>query len=698
MSAAPRWDVGIDVGGTFTDLVALAGDGRRLSTKAASTADPSEGVLDVLQRAAAQLQLPLSAFLAQVGTLVHGTTVATNALLEYRGAKVGLITTEGFRDELEFRRSYKESTFDPRLPPPPPICPRRYRIGVPERLSHQGEVLVPLDEAAVRAALRMFRAEGVEAVAVCFLFSFVDDRHERRVAELIAQELPHAHVSLSCEVLPEIREFERVSTTVVNAYTGPLIAGYLQRLRERLAAAGFGGELLVMQSHGGVLGPQQSARLAVGTLLSGPAGGVTAAAWTGARAGYPNLLSVDMGGTSYDIALIEQLTPGTTTESWIGRYRIARPMLDIHTIGAGGGSLAWIDDGGALRVGPRSAGSLPGPACYGRGGEQPTVTDANLLLGYLNPDYFLGGEMRLDRAAAAEAVHRHIAGPLQMTVEEAALAIIEIVNHNLADASHFVTTQRGHDPQEFALLAVGGAGALHAGRQAQLLGIGTVIVPASGPVFCALGDTLANLQVSVSRSFHATLPGLDLAALNQAFDALEARARSLLGGAAGAAASEVRRRLDLRYQGEVHETQVALATRTRRITGLNLEAALRDFHALHERLYAHRDPAQPVELLTLRLDLIGLRQPPEQTPGRFGEEDPVSALKGQRRLLFASGAASVPVYAGDRLQPGHFIAGPAVIEQWGTTIVVYPRQEALIDAWGNCIIELAADAAGMVAA
>jgi len=683
-----EWKVGIDVGGTFTDLVAIGGDGEIRAAKVPSTLDQSDGVIDALTRLAGDLGQNLPTFLADLPVIVHGTTVATNALLEYDGAKVGLITTKGFRDEIEFRRSYKESVFDPRLKPPHAIVPRRLRLGVSERIDFRGNVVTPLDEAEVRAALVDLKAQGVTSVAVCFLFSFVNSVHERRVAEMIGEALPDAFLSLSSEVLPEIREFERVSTTVVNAFVGPRVHAYLSNLESRLKRHGFRGELFVIQSNGGVLTADEAGRYAVNTLLSGPAGGVTAGSFLGSVSGYDNLITVDMGGTSYDIALIENLRPAVTTESWIGRYRIALPMLDIHTIGAGGGSIAWIDAGGALQVGPVSAGSHPGPACYGRGGARPTVTDANVVLGMLNPNFFLGGEMALDRAKAEDAIRRDVAEPLGLSVIEAAGAIIDIVNNNMANATRLVTTKRGHDPAAFALVAAGGAGGIHAGKQAEELGVRTVVVPALAPVFCALGDNVADLKISESRTSIARLEGIDFDVLNDRFLQMEARARERLSGQQVAKTFEIRRSLDMHYVGEVHEVTVPIRSRTRRITKLNLDATLNDFHSLHERLFAHKDVGQPVEILTLRLELIGQRERPQVTPSEFGDEDASFAVKGWRPVHFAPDPTVVPVYDGAKLQPGNFIVGPAIIEQWGTTIAVYPGHECLIDAYNNVIIEI----------
>ena len=682
------WVLGIDVGGTFTDIVALGDAGEIEAAKVPSTADQSDGVMSAIAKVAGRRGCGLTDFLTATRLVVHGTTVATNALLEYTGARVGLITTAGFRDEIEFRRSYKESVFDPRLKPPHAIVPRRRRKGVPERLDYRGEVLTPLDETACRAALRELRDEAVEAVAVCLLFSFVNPAHESRIGALIDEELPDVFVSLSSQVLPEIREFERVSTTVVNAYVGPPIQRYLDHLAGRLRDGGFSGELFVMQSNGAVQQANEAGRFAVNALLSGPAGGVTAGAYIGERANHPNLITVDMGGTSYDVAMIRNLEPGVTTETWIGRYRVALPMLDIHTVGAGGGSIARIDEGGALLVGPESAGSTPGPACYGRGGTRPTVTDADVLLGFVDPDSFLGGEMRLDKARAEAAIMRDISAPLGMDPFGAALAIFDIVNASMANAIHFVTTKRGHDPRDFALLAAGGAGAIHAGRQAEDLGIETVVVPMLGPVLCALGDDMAHLKVDEARTHYAPLDRLELDGINSMFQEMEAAARRRLAGQSVTRRFETRRSMDMRYAGEVHEVTVPVRSRTHRITALNVEATLSDFHSLHERLYAHMDRAQPVELLTLRLELVGLRDRPRIPEEKFEGEDAGHAVKGERSVYFTARPTTVPVYDGPSLRPGNFMAGPAIIEQWGTTIVVYPGHEALIDAFRNCVIEV----------
>ncbi|MFZ4453196.1 hydantoinase/oxoprolinase family protein [Salibacterium aidingense] len=685
---AGPWVIGVDVGGTFTDVVAVDPRGNMVTTKTPSTPDQSDGVVDGIEKVAEKAGGTLSGMLSACPLIVHGTTVATNTLLEYQGAKTGLLTTEGFRDEIEFRRAYKESVFSARLQSPYQIVPRRFRIGIPERLDQEGNVLTELDENAVRQALREFQKEGIEAVAVSFLFSFVNSEHEQRVYELVQEEAPEMFVSLSHEVLPQIREFERVSTTVVNAYTGPGMQSYLNHLETRLRGHQFEGELFVMQSNGGVQNVVQSGKFAAGGLLSGPAGGVTAASFIGARSGHPNLITVDMGGTSYDVSVIENLEPTVTTESWISRYRVALPMMDIHTVGSGGGSIAWIDNGGALQVGPKSAGAVPGPACYGQGGTEPTVTDVNVFLGYINPGHFLGGEMKLDADLAEKAIRTNIADPLGLSTVEAALAISEIVNNDMSNAVRFVTTQRGFDPRSFSLLAMGGAGAIHAGRQAEDLGINTVVIPLHAPVFSALGDVAANLKVTELKTRFERLQDIDLEGMNADFEKMEKTAREKLGGGNVVRQFEAHRYVAMRYAGEVHEVTVPVRSRTKRITALNMEATLSDFHALHERLYAHKDLSQDVEILNLSLDLIGVRDRLPMEEEAFAAEDPAPAKIGERNMYFSEEPAIVPFYDGSRLQPGNLIEGPGVIEQWGTTIVVYPNQEALIDAYRNCVIEV----------
>ncbi|MDB5059846.1 MAG: hyuA2 [Chloroflexi bacterium] len=687
--------VGIDVGGTFTDLVCASDQAElRFAKTLTVPGQQATGVLNGLRKLAAQEELPLRTFLERCRLIVHGTTITTNAFLEQKGARTALLTTGGFRDELEFRRGYKESVFDIRLEPPFQIVPRKRRIGIVERIAATGEVLTPLDESSVTDALAQLAKADIDAVAICLLFSFTNPAHELRIKEMVQQALPGVFVTTSYDVLPQIREYERVSTTAINAYVSPPLASYLDALAREITAEGFTGNLLIMQSNGGVLPPEPSAALGVQGLLSGPAGGIIGALRVAESAGLPHVITADMGGTSYDVGIVRDLRPRITTESWINRHRVAIPMLDIHTIGAGGGSIAWVDDGGALRVGPASAGALPGPACYGRGGERPTVTDADLLLGYLNPEYFLGGELQLDRDAAVRAIETHVARPLNISLTEAAEAIFTVANNAMSNAIRFVLSRSGELPQDFALLAMGGGGGIHAGMQAEDLGIHTIVVPAAAPYLCALGDLGADLKISQVRTFLAAVGAIDLDELNRLLQEMDTQARDRLGLAL--AGVEVRSEiyLDMRYAGEVHEVTVPLLTRTRRVTALNVQAAVSRFHELHQQRFAHHNTSQPVEVLAVRLDVIGETVKPRLARHPLGPEEPDAALIGTRSVYFRrlGGFVETPVYRGSLLAPGFLIVGPAIVEYIGTTVVVNPGHEALIDQYENCVIEVQREA------
>ncbi len=678
--------LGVDVGGTFTDFVATNGDGTFKGKVSSRPDDEATAVLEAVAAVSEHYEESVPGLLGATETFVLGTTVVTNAMLEYTGVSTGLLTTSGFRDVIDLRRGYKESLFDLHLPAPHPLAPRRHRRGIPERIDFAGNVLTPLDEDAVRAAARELREAGVEAIAVCFLFAFVNSEHERRARELILEEHPDCFVTLSCDVLPQIREFERVSTTIVNAYTSPKLKAYLRRLEERLREEGFRGQLLVMQSNGGVMDVGFSAERGVDAVLSGPAGGVVAALWTGARSGYRNIITADMGGTSYDVCLIHDGRPEVGVDHWLGRYRIAVPLLDIHTIGAGGGSIAWVDSGGALRVGPESAGAFPGPACYGRGGERPTVTDANLVLGYMDPERFLGSAMRLDLAAAREAIEANVARPLAMSATDAAIGIFRIANNSLSNALRYVSVSRGRDPRDYALMAFGGAGAIHAGVQAADLGMSTVLVPRNASVLSALGGMVSDFKVSKIQSFVRSSTDVDLDELNQVFEGMIAEAEALLGAPDGA---RLERFLDLRYHGQVQEVIVPLQSRTRRVTPVNLARALRDFHDLHEQLYAFKRPEHPAQVVSLRVELTALREEMAVAPRPFGPESPHHAAVGTRDVFFdGQGFVSTPIFEGALLEPGNVVSGPAVIHEPDTTIVVYPGQEAMLDQYETYVIEV----------
>jgi N-methylhydantoinase A len=685
------FQIGIDVGGTFTDFVIGNASGELYKTKSPSTPhDESIGILDGLSEAARAHKLGLPELLSRTEVIVLGTTAATNTMLEYSGANTGLITTGGFRDIIELRRSYREHLFDIRLPAPFPIVPRHKRLGVTERIDYRGRIEIPLDENECRRAVARLRELGVESIAVCLLFSFINPVHEQRVREIVNEDYPGVPVTLSCEILPQVREFERLSTTIVNAYTRPKIERYLRSLRTRLQDEGFAGELFIMHSNGGMVHVDYAAEHSVEVLLSGPAGGVVAGAQLSALSGYRDVITVDLGGTSYDVCLVKDSEPDSGTEAWVSRYRVATPMVDVHTVGAGGGSIAWIDDGGALRVGPQSAGASPGPVCYGRGGTEPTVTDADLVLGYISPEYFLGGRMKLDLEAARRAIEARIAMPLGLDPIEAASGIFRIVNNSMSNAIRHVTVARGRDPRDFALCVFGGAGPIHAGEQAPDLGIKTILVPKAASVLSALGNQLASFKITKVRSFIRPTDGIELEDLNQVFADMLERAEADLGRQEKVRETITQRYIDIRYRGQTHEVTVPIRSRTRRVTELNLNTALNEFHDRHEQLYSFKRPDQPSEVLNLRLDLIGVRDTVSLRSEPFGSEDPSPAIRGHRDVFFLSrgGFETVPVYDGRKIVAGHLVPGPAIIEEPDTTIVVYPGQEAMADHYSTYVIEV----------
>ena len=683
--------IGIDVGGTFTDFVAVNTDQQMYSGKTPTiTADEAASVFAGLEQIAAHFGISLQTLLAETDPIVLGTTVVTNTMLEFAGANIGLITTKGFRDIIELRRGYKESLFDIRLPPPHPIVERGKRLGVTERIDASGQIVTPLDEQEVYTALERLRGSGVEAIAVCLLFSFVNPIHERRVRDIIHEVAPDLFVTLSSDVLPQVREFERVSTTVVNAYTSPKLRAYLEQLSARLEAQGFRGGLFLMQSNGGMMDLGFAREHGVEAVLSGPSGGVVAATFLGGQSGYKNIITADMGGTSYDVCLIKDSAPEVGVDNWISRYRVAIPLIDIHTIGAGGGSIAWLDDAGALRVGPRSAGAQPGPACYGRGGTEPTVTDADLVLGYLDSGSFLGGQMELDRQAAHQAIQRHIAEPMSISLEEAASGIFDIANNSMINAIRYVSVARGRDPRDFALLAFGGAGPVHAGTQVRDLGIRTILVPKNASVLSALGNLIANFKVSKVQSFIAKSDQVDLEELNSVLTRLHQEAEALLGDRSRIREMLVRRFLDIRYEGQVQEVIVPIQARTRRLSAVSLSQTLEEFHELHEQIYKFQRPEQAVEIVSVRLDMIGVRAPLHFESHPFEDEDASRARTGSRPVYFEPhGFVETDIYAGERVRPGNLITGPAIIEETNTNVVIYPNQEAMLDQFLTYVIQVA---------
>jgi N-methylhydantoinase A len=670
--------IGIDVGGTFTDVVCVAADGATTLVKAASTpVDQSEGVLAGLALLAQRLGFTLADLLARTERIVHGTTVATNALLERKGAKVAMLTTEGHRDVIEMREGLKPERYNLRLPAAPALIPRRLRLPVRERIRADGRVEIPLDRASLDAAIARLQAEAVEAVAICFLHSWRDDVHERAAAEAVRAALPHAFVTMSAEVLPQIKEFERFSTAAVNAYVGPVVSRYLARLRGRLKDAGYGGPVFVILSHGGVAPVEEAARLAAGTALSGPAGGVAAAVALAGRGLGQDIITYDVGGTSTDIALVQGGEAALGRGRSVGGERIALESLDIVTLGAGGGSIAHIGAGGTLQVGPRSAGAVPGPVAYGQGGTEPTVTDANLVLGYLDPDNFLGGARRLDRDGALAAFAR-LGAALGLDAMAAAEGVHRLANIRMADGIRVATVRRGVDPRDFTLLAFGGAAGLHASAVARELGMRRIAVPLFAAGLSAWGMLHTDLRYEMARSEIGSGGVPEDATLRAIWSGLEAEGRARVAGWFGAEV-ETRRAADMRYGEQVFEIAVPLDAVPWDAPGLR-ERLIEAFHARHESLFTYALRGEEVVLVNARLAVIG-RLPPMPATAATAAGAPAPPF-ATRRARLGGGTADLPVYDFAALAAGQQVAGPAIIESDTTTILLLPGDVATMDGRG----------------
>jgi N-methylhydantoinase A len=686
-----RFKIGIDVGGTFTDFFVREGARAPVIHKVLSTpADPSVGVLTGLQELAGALDDPLApaAFLGSIEVIVHGTTVTTNATLTRRGAKTGLITTAGLRDALEMRRGVREERYNNRYTNVAPVVSRYLRVGVEERLDRRGRPLKPLAVDDVRAAIALFKAEDVKAVAICFMNAFANPAHEAEAAGLVRRELPDAFLTTSTELLPAIRFYDRVSTTALNAYVGPILDTYLAQLQRRLGEAGFAGALLIMQSNGGVMTPEVARRAPALTLLSGPAGGPIAGLAAARPHGRDSCIVIDMGGTSFEAALVEK-TPVAIKDGEIDRLRCALPMLGIHTIGAGGGSIGWIDQGGLLRMGPHSAGARPGPACYGLGGEEPTTTDANLVLGYLSAGFFSGGRIRLDPETARAAIAKRIAAPLGMTVEAAAAGMYRVACTNMAQGVRAVTIERGSDPREFPLVVAGGAGPLHSCVICNDLDIALQIVPPESSVLCASGMLMGDLRHDFVRTFVDRFPDPDWIRLNALIDAMIAAGDRTL---AGENISTERRQhavtLDCRYLKQYHE--VSFAVPRAAVENNDAQAILRQFHDAHNRLFGYslEQEGTLVEIVNVRVQSIGVTERPELAGAPFAGANASAARKGERAAYVVERQSfeKVAVFDGHRLRHGNRIAGPALVEMVTTTAFVSAGYDAVTDQHGALLM------------
>ena len=677
----PRYRVTVDTGGTFSDFVYLnEATGAVTIAKIASTPDdPSRAILQGIEGLLAQGVAP-----DDIAFFCHGTTVGTNALLEGKGARTGLLVTPGVRGIYpvgEQARPYGPAIFDVMFDKPAPLVPQSRTGEVAERVDAHGGVLLPLDEPALRETVRALNSQGVESIAVCLLFSFLHPAHERRVGEIIAEEAPGCSVSLSCDVLPQIREYFRLSTTVINAYLQPILARYIEKLDGRLAAARVGTrQKYAMQSNGGMATFAAAARKAVTTVLSGPAGGVTAGAYACRMTGCQNVITFDMGGTSCDVALIRGGEPAVANRGKIAGRDLAVPMMDINTVSAGGGTIARLDRFGTLQVGPDSAGAAPGPACYGRGGTAATITDCNLLLGFLSPDNFLGGRMRLDEHAARAAVET-VAQPLGMETLAAAEGIVRVIDVKMAQAIKAISTMRGHDLRDFMLLAFGGAGPVHAARIARDLGMAGVIVPLYPGVFSAIGLMMSAIKHDYVQSKMGSIASLTTADVAAVFARLAAQAEADLRADGFAEAQiGIERALDMRYAGQGYEITVACDA------ALDLVRLRARFDARHQAMFGHSAPDEPVEIVSYRVRGIG-KVPPVEMPRFVRAGTGIGAAQRATRCMrFAGETIQCPVYQREALDVGSEFAGPAVLDQLDCTTVICPGQVARVDEWKNLLV------------
>ncbi len=723
-----RYRIGVDIGGTFTDGTLVdSTTGRVTTSKVLSTpSDPALGFISAVQKL---LEMDDSIAPESIEHVVHATTVATNAIIEGKTAKTAFITTEGFRDMLEIARQIRPSLYDLQFEKPRPLVPRQLCFEVPERLDAKGQVVTPLDDLAVAEVVDRIAESGVEAVAVCLLHSYRNPDHEQRVGKALRARLPGVIISLSSDVVPEFREYLRASTTVINAAVSPIVSTYLASISEKLRATGISSELLVMQSSGGVYPAEAASRSPVFMVESGPAAGAVAAAALGSSLGYPNVISFDMGGTTAKASLIRNGKPHVTKDYSVGGvgqsgtgafggasgYPIRTTVVDLVEIGAGGGSIAWVDSGGALRVGPRSAGADPGPVCYGLGGKEPTITDANLVLGRLDPSYFAGGEMSLDPEGAREAIRKDCAEPLGLSIEEAAHGIVEIANTAMVNALRLVSVQRGHDPRDFVLIGFGGAGPAHAVRLAEQAGIPRILIPLGPGTASALGLLVTDVRMEGTATLIVRSDTVDPSIISREFERLESAGREAHRKAASASGAPVfERAVEMRYWGQSFELSVPAPDRPT-IDDEWMSELVESFHEAHETAYGFRASDEPVELVNLRLTTVGKIARPQMRKldtRASGDAGASVASKGKRPVYFAESATGAggatgageaniaeskgfvqtTVYDRAKLPAGAVFSGPAIVEEPDSTTVVHPSWMVTVDDYGNLTIEHSSNA------
>jgi N-methylhydantoinase A len=688
------YKIGIDVGGTFTDFLLVNENGDSKIYKVLSTPnDPSIGVFNGLHEMAENRDVGISEFLKEVERIVHGTTVTTNAVLTNSISKTGLLTTRGFRDTLQMRRGIREELYNNKYQPPLPIVPRHLRLPVTERVDVEGTILKEIDLDDIRAAITTFNRQGVKAVAICFMHSYANTSNEHVAAKMIKNDMSDVYLTVSSELLPQIRFYERTSTTVLNSCVGPILKDYLQNLTLRLSQSLFDGILLIMQSNGGVTSPDIAQEVAASTLLSGPAAApVAGIAYTSTQE-YESFITVDMGGTSFDATLVENRKPFVTTEGKVNFNALALPMMAIHTIGAGGGSIGWIDEGGLLRMGPKSAGASPGPVCYMKGGGEPTCTDADLVLGYLNPDFFAGGKIKLDMKRAKDAINEKIAKPLRLSLVEAAYGMYHVINVNMASAIREITIKRGYDPREFLLVCAGGAGPIHAAMIALELEIPKILIPKESSIFCAAGMLFSDLKHDYVRTYH-TVFSRDAADINRLIHLvkeMEDEGHAILKKEKIPQNNHlIEYSFDMRYLGQYHEVNIKVDKR--HIWEFDNKGVSDIFHFEHDRLYGYslRKEGTPIELVNIRVTAIGITEKPALQEESHQDTDVIRHLKGSRRAYLPSERdyREVNIYDGMKMGYGNHLAGPVIIEQVNTTIFVPPEYTVDCDAYGSYILSL----------
>jgi len=679
------YKIGVDVGGTFTDVFLLNETTGQLAVhKVSSTPeDPSKAIIKGVSEILQIQKIPPD----QVTYLAHGTTVATNAIIEQKGGKAGLLTTRGFRDLLEIGRQMRPRLYDLHLDYPPPLVTRDLRLEVTERILHTGEVFIPLDESSVREQIRKLKENRVDAVVICLLYSYLNPGHEARIKEMVREAMPDVYISVSHEVLPEFREYERLSTTTLNASLMPVMDTYLRNFQKEARRIGILVSPRINQCNGGVMSVEAACRFPIRTALSGPSAGVIGALFVGNAVNQLDLITFDMGGTSTDVCLLEKGCSSISNDRWVGGYPAKIPSVDVNAVGAGGGSIAWIDLDGLMKVGPKSAGASPGPACYGLGGIEPTVTDANVMLGRLNPEYLLGGRMKIDRSLAESALTR-LGKKLGLGVMETAQGVIRIVTANMVKAIRTISVEKGYAPKEFSLFAFGGAGPLHAVGVARELEISHVIIPPNPGILCAMGLLVADARNDYVQTYLMETASADMEQINRIYDQLESEARQWLASE-GFHESDQRltRTVDMRYVGQNFELSVEVPAR--KLNSGDIEGLISQFYVEHEKNYGHYTPGEPTQLVNFRVMARGIIPKLDIKRGHETAEKGSTGLLSHRSVYFDEGSPiEAPVYDRFRLPPGKRISGPAVLEQMDSTTLIFPGDQAEIDALWNIQITL----------